>query len=263
VLESLVDLTYRGISLSRRIKLTQVRPTSGYLELGAPMPVGTELAIIADDGLTFTATVSGVHEQVMAASAPATAGATGAMAAVSADRVDRIDRIPGMQIVPRLDAEAAAAWWQARVTLTDDDAPKLSAGRNRPVTVRPRTHTRPTPPSPEAPVIDAPAIIADLTSRVTAAAGLEPKLAAVEPKPAVVEPAAAIDGELMRPGEHVVVDDGAKTMTMLAVDVSALGLEPGTSGAMPAQVPPAADDEPDDSGDPAPPAGAPKRKRKR
>jgi hypothetical protein len=253
VLESLVDLTYRGISLSRRIKLTQVRPTSGFLELGAPMPVGTELAIIADDGLTFTATVSGVHEQVMAASAPATAGAPGATTAVSADR---IDRVPGMQIVPRLDAEPAAAWWQARVTLTDDDAPKSSVGRNRPVTVRPRSHTRPTPPAPEGPVIDAPAIIADLASRVTAAAGLEAR-------PAAAEPAAALDGELMRPGEHVVVDDGAKTMTMLAVDVSALGLEPGMSGAMPAQAPPAADDEPDDSSDPAPPAGAPKRKRKR
>ena len=41
MIESFVDLTYRGLSLGRRIKLTQVRPTSGTLELVSPMPVGT------------------------------------------------------------------------------------------------------------------------------------------------------------------------------------------------------------------------------
>jgi len=48
--ESFVDLTYRGLSLGRRIKLTQVRPSSGYLELPSPMPVGTLVAISTDDG---------------------------------------------------------------------------------------------------------------------------------------------------------------------------------------------------------------------
>ena len=43
VSESFVDLTYRGLPLGRRIKLTQVRPSSGYLELAAPMPVGTAI----------------------------------------------------------------------------------------------------------------------------------------------------------------------------------------------------------------------------
>lgn len=247
MLESLVDLTYRGISLSRRIKLTQIRPSSGYLELPAPMPVGTELAVAADDGVVFEATVSWIHEQV-----------TGS------------DRPPGMTIVPRLAGESASSWWQARVALSDDDAARPGPGhgivRNRPVTVRPRTHTRPTPPPAMAgPGLDTPAIIADLGARVAAAAGVRPPAPA-----AVAEPrAAALDGELSRPGEHTVVDDGAKTLIMQAVDPANLDLEPGTSGAMLAQSPPADDDaaggdapDPDGPG-PAPATGRASRKQRR
>src|SRR5262249_44950456 len=64
VLESFVDLTYRGLSLGRRVRLSQVRPSSGYLELPAPMPVGTQIALATDDGVTFDATVTWIHEQV-------------------------------------------------------------------------------------------------------------------------------------------------------------------------------------------------------
>ena len=117
VIESFVDLTYRGLALGRRIKLTEVRPTTGTLELAAPMPVGTQLAIATDDGVTLDATVLWVHEQV--------AGS---------------DRTPGMTVAPVLAGDAAAAWWQARVALPEDDRPRRPS-RTKPVTLRPRPAT--------------------------------------------------------------------------------------------------------------------------
>src|SRR5215467_14467642 len=96
VLESFVDLTYRGLSLGRRVRLTQVRPSTGYLELPAPMPVGAQIAIVADDGATFEAIVTAIHEQI--------AGS---------------DRAPGMIVAPALGEAQATAWWTSRVALPD------------------------------------------------------------------------------------------------------------------------------------------------
>ncbi|MDQ3334903.1 MAG: hypothetical protein M4D80_07070 [Myxococcota bacterium] len=118
-IESFVDLTYRGLALGRRIKLTQVRPTTGYLELPMPMPVGTQISISTDEGVTLEATVAEIHEQVGGS-----------------------DRVPGMIVKPVLAADAASSWWQARVGLPEDERPD----RGRSITVRPRTHTVPAPP---------------------------------------------------------------------------------------------------------------------
>lgn len=228
--ESFVDLSYRGLSLGRRIKLTQVRPSSGYVELPSPMPVGTQIALTTDEGVAFDATVAWIHEQV--------AGA---------------ERQPGMVVIPELGSDAAAAWWKARVALPDDNVPRPRP-RSRPVTVRPRTHTKPTPPT--MPAVDISAIKADLEARVTAAARVEPAAAAVsEPDdPALGPPrTAGISSEhavqhpdedepemtvstdedsmpepprvLRRTGEHAVVDDGKPTVIMQSVDPEALGLD--------------------------------------
>src|ERR1044071_7223832 len=97
VRESFVDLTYRGLSLGRRIRLTQIRPSSGYLELPAPMPVGSQIAVIADDGAVFDAIVTGIHEQISGS-----------------------ERVAGMTVSPALGDAAAAAWWTSRVQLPDD-----------------------------------------------------------------------------------------------------------------------------------------------
>ena len=40
--ESLVDLTYRGLAVAKRVKLTQVRPSTGYVEVPAPMRAVTD-----------------------------------------------------------------------------------------------------------------------------------------------------------------------------------------------------------------------------
>ena len=96
VSETFVDLTYRGLPLGRRIKLTRVRPTTGYLEVPAPMPVGTMIGILTDDTVALDAQVVEIHEQV--------GGATEA---------------PGMTVKPKLVGDAAQSWWSARVALPE------------------------------------------------------------------------------------------------------------------------------------------------
>src|SRR5947209_4806845 len=93
MIETFVDLTYRGLPLGRRVKLTQVRPSTAYLELAAPMPVGTAIGILTDDTVAVDAQVIEVHEQA--------------------------DAPPGMLVRPKLVGEAALSWWQARVALPE------------------------------------------------------------------------------------------------------------------------------------------------
>ena len=95
--ETFVDLTYRGLSLGRRIKLARVRATNGYLEHPTPMPVGTAVAIVTDDGLTFEAVVEAIHEQVGGSAEP-----------------------PGMRVKPVFATDQLSAWWSKHV---EPDAP--------------------------------------------------------------------------------------------------------------------------------------------
>lgn len=109
--ESFVDLTYRGLVLGKRIRLTQVRPAAGFLEVPAPMPVGTTIGIATGDGLVLEATVAEVREQ--------TAGS---------------DKVPGMLVVPAFDADVARTWWMERVA-AGDQAPAPLADADGKVTV--------------------------------------------------------------------------------------------------------------------------------
>jgi len=93
--ESFVDLSYRGLALARRVKLTQVRPSTGYVEMPTPMPVGTHVAIATDEGVAIEAVVAEIHEQI--------GGAT---------------HTPGMLVKPALEG-AGADWWKARVSAPD------------------------------------------------------------------------------------------------------------------------------------------------
>jgi len=112
MIESHVDLTYRGLPLGKRVKLTQVRPSTGYLETAVPMPVGTAIGITTDDGVIVEATVSEICEQV-----------TGS------------DKTPGMVVKPKLEADAARSWWKARVEMPDvvkvEPAPAIGIVRAR------------------------------------------------------------------------------------------------------------------------------------
>src|SRR5271167_4942831 len=94
--DSFVDVTYRGLPLGTRLKLSELRPTTGYVEVPHPMPVGTAIAIATDDGIAFDATVVSIREQ--------TGGA---------------DKPPGMIVQPALDRDDARAWWKERVVLPE------------------------------------------------------------------------------------------------------------------------------------------------
>jgi hypothetical protein len=218
MIESFVDLTYRGLPLGRRIKLTQVRPTSGYLEMPAPMPVGTLLAIATDEGVVIDARVSEIKEQV--------AGA---------------EVVPGMKITPELGAKNVSSWWHARVALPEveveptinEKAPQPPAEPERPkqVTVRPRNETVQTDPPAGMTEMPHHEIAAALKTVVEAAAAPPP----VDTKRTTIMP--AIDQELLAQltkdtnielfsgSQHPIVDDGNKTTVMTAIDTTALGLD--------------------------------------
>ncbi|HEU0029038.1 MAG TPA: hypothetical protein VFQ53_00305 [Kofleriaceae bacterium] len=244
--ESFVDLSYRGLSLGRRIKLTQIRPTTGYLEHPTPMPVGTEISISTDDGVVVVATVAAVHEQVGGS-----------------------DRPPGMMVKPMLD-DATGTWWQQRVAMPElaPDQPVKRpepAPRQKSVTVRPRTHTVPqpaphafdtsegsTPLTASEPVVTSQPAVMD-TQRtpipnVDARSTLVMNRDQQEMLEQLSRDPSALDQLTRTTDEHPVVDDGLRTTLMDAVDPAALGLEPSASGSMAS----AGDD--DEGGDDAPSA---------
>jgi hypothetical protein len=104
MVEAFVDVTYRGLEVGRRLKLTQVGPSTAYLEHGTPMPVGAQVELAVADGVTIPAVVLRVHEQVAGADQP-----------------------PGMRLrAAGLDG-AAAGWWQERVSCEDPVIPEEQA----------------------------------------------------------------------------------------------------------------------------------------
>jgi hypothetical protein len=99
--EAFVDVAYRGLEVGRRLRLREVGPRTGYVEVGTPMPVGAGLVLRTDEGVSIAAVVIRVHEQVAGADMP-----------------------PGMRIrTEELDG-AAAGWWQGLVSRGDPDIPE-------------------------------------------------------------------------------------------------------------------------------------------
>ncbi len=204
MIESFVDLTYRGLSLGRRVKLSQVRPSTGYLETPAPMPVGTLIQIATDEGLTLDAAVTGVHEQ--------TGGS---------------DKAPGMTVTPKLAGEASESWWRARVTYPDEvkAAPAVTRAPSK-VTVRPRSHTTPEPLAtavePEQMATDVIPVIAEGKATMIMPAVDQELLESL------TRPSGEIERLTRSTGEHEIVDDGKRTTIMDAIDPAALGLDFGS-----------------------------------
>ncbi len=211
--ETFVDLTYRGLSLGRRIKLARVRATNGYLEHPTPMPVGTAVAIVTDDGLTFDAVVEAVHEQVGGSAEP-----------------------PGMRVKPVFANDQLSAWWGEHV---EAEAPVVASEqqqRSKPVTVRPRSATIPEPTLGA--LAEAPAVALPIHT-IPGTLQMPPPSAEPAGGGSATTVMAAVDLELLaqltkdgeienltrRTGEHEVVDDGMRTSVMDAVDPAALGLD--------------------------------------
>jgi hypothetical protein len=227
--ESFVDLSYRGLALGKRIKLTQVRPTSGYLEMPTPMPVGTPIGIATEEGVLLEALVTEVREQVGGS-----------------------DRAPGMVVKPKLDADAAQKWWTSRIELPQEKvekaAPLPDAG-GKVTVMSPRMSGQVAVPE----LIDdgRNTAVMDAVDTTVADLPLEPR----DTNPAMAVPRVSAQMEAINP----IQDDGKRTMMMDAVDLAALGLDAASSGSMPAMK--AADDE--DSGNGDKPEGKGKKKKKK
>jgi len=233
--ETFVDLSYRGLALGKRIKLTQVRPATGYLEMPTPMPVGTTIGLTTDEGLQLEAIVAEVHEQVGGS-----------------------ETVAGMLVRPRFDANATEAWWKARTALPDAklDKPAPAADAGGTVTVKsPRMTGELAVPAViddgrSTAVMDA---IPPETSDAMAPYDTDPVMP-VLPRDTNPNIAAANGGE----------DDTKSTMMMDAVDLAALGLS-SQSGQMAAVKPEdyADDATPEAIGDKSDPSGGTKAKKKR
>lgn len=294
--ETFVDLTYRGLPLGRRVKLTQVHATTGYLEHPTPMPVGTAVSIVTDEGLTIEAVVDAIHEQVGGS-----------------------DKPPGMRVTPAIATDQLSQWWSARVqpeAAVASPAPAPPAAAEK-VTVRPRTATVPEPNPAAAlaaaakpsftkavdeyaatPAAPTPAVAFPIqtipgtmqlppTEPITSPLATIPGTVFTPPEPAVRGGSSttvmnAVDQELLaqltrsdevehltrRTGEHAIVDDGMRTSVMDAVDPAALGLDVSMLSSDDAE---ASDDEPSAAesgpvpaqGDDKKPKGAVKKRKKR
>jgi hypothetical protein len=128
--EVFVDVTYRGLELGRRLKLREVGPSTAYLEHGTPMPVGSQVILATDEGLSIPVVVLRVHEQVAGAEMP-----------------------PGMRVqAPALEG-AAAGWWSGLVTREDPRIPELEV-----VVARPERKAPPPPPAEVAPPEEPPPV---------------------------------------------------------------------------------------------------------
>ncbi|HUH05333.1 MAG TPA: hypothetical protein VML75_25220 [Kofleriaceae bacterium] len=138
--EQFVNVSYRGIDVGAALKMIEFGPTTAYLELTTPMPVGTTLEVETDGGLSLRATVLRIQEQVAGAEMP-----------------------PGMR-VRAIDLGAdASAWWKSSVTTTDPVIPEpclqLAAepAPAPPAVATPAPEPQPEPapaPQPEAPTAD-------------------------------------------------------------------------------------------------------------
>lgn len=130
-----VDLLYRGLALGSRVRLGEVSEARGYLEVPAPMPVGTVVSMVTGDEAAGTVPVK-VLEVV-----EQTAGS---------------ERPPGMVVRPILQGDAALAWWRR---LGGDSAGSQAP---RPVVAAPASSPAVAPPAPAvaAPLAEAPPVAA-------------------------------------------------------------------------------------------------------
>jgi hypothetical protein len=224
--ESFVDLSYRGLALGKRIKLTQVRPTAGYLELPTPMPVGTTIGIATDDGVLLEAMVAEVHEQVAGES-----------------------KTPGMLVKPKLDADTARAWWKQRVSVTEEKPMPAPDAEGRVTVVSRRMSGDVAVPEMQDDGRNT-AVMSTIDDSPRAALSVAAATASDDIPAAIDESASSgelpvIAGEPTDPSlprisvemaaQNPIVDDGKRTMMMDAVDLEALGLSPASSsGSMPA-----------------------------
>ncbi len=105
--DALVDVSYRGFVLGKRLRLLQVGPRSAYVACDAPMPVGTELILAVDETMTIPAQVARVRE------------------------ADSKDGPTGMWLWTDAAETRAQAWWDTHVSAPDPPIPEPAGGHIR------------------------------------------------------------------------------------------------------------------------------------
>jgi hypothetical protein len=228
--ESFVDLSYRGLALGKRIKLTQVRPTTGFLELPTPMPVGTAIGIATEDGVLLEAQVTEIHEQVGGA-----------------------ERTPGMLVKPKLDTDAARTWWSSHAERAGKEAPPPDA-QGKVTVMSARMSGQ----------LGVPELMDDGRNTAVMDAIDDSAIADAESAPAQRVTDGTMAAVSAPRDSQPIIDDGKRTMMMDAVDLKALGLDPASSsGSMPAITDEGADENGNGNGGDKPDAGGGKKKKKK
>jgi len=103
--EQFVDATCHGVELGKSLKLHDFGPTTAFLEVAAPMPVGSRVELRSDGGVKIDVEVVRVQEQV--------AGA---------------ETAPGMRVAATKLSGKAESWWSAQVSRTDPEIPEPARG---------------------------------------------------------------------------------------------------------------------------------------
>jgi hypothetical protein len=99
--EQFVNVSYRGIDVGAALKMIEFGPTTAYLELTTPMPVGTTLDVETEGGVSLRATVVRIQEQVAGAEMP-----------------------PGMRVRAIELGADASAWWKSAMSGADPVIPE-------------------------------------------------------------------------------------------------------------------------------------------
>lgn len=181
--DAFVDVAYRGLDVGRRLKLRDVGPRTGYVEVGTPMPVGAPLTIQSDRGHSITAVVIRVHEQVAGADMP-----------------------PGMRVrIEAIDGEAAG-WWETLICRDDPEIPEAER-----VIAAPEPPPIPAAPSAEDSRSDVP------QARDTAVMNVDEVAAAVAD--AEREAGGGRSGNGVSGGEAADARASGRTMVMSAVEI--------------------------------------------
>jgi len=189
--DSFVDVTYRGLEVGRRLRMRDFTSDAAWVEAPSPMPVGTEVEVVLDNGARFHATVSRVHEQVGGGERP-----------------------PGMRVRPAL-AGDLRAWWDRM--LVESPAPPEALPRGRRTSAPPINAAANVAASVAAPV-EPPVIVSPVITPPQAAT------------PVAAVPVAMPHEETAPASDHsgpVVIDDAQNTAVMPVVDPDMLADEGG------------------------------------
>lgn len=125
--EQLVDVSYRGLSVGTSVALRDFGPTTAYLEVDDPMPVGSVVDVTNDGGEGFSARVTHVREKT--------------------------DSAPnaGMRIFVEELPEAVRGWWSSNVSQEDPPAATAAPPPEPHPAAEPEPEPEPTPePAAEA-----------------------------------------------------------------------------------------------------------------